>query len=246
MTGLFLALRFLTRFPVPAGRGTDTDFGSAVRWFPAAGLVIGVWVASLWALGGLVSPWMAALLALVGWIRCTGALHLDGLADITDAAGAMHKSAPDPEHILAILRDPHLGSFGAVALVLQILAKLLLLHELAAGPDDAAAFAGICLIPFAARIAPLAWARLLPPLHEGLGALFKAAADGRALLFWGVVLSLAAWFMPPLVLTPVAIWTWHHRLKRSFGGINGDGHGAGIELTESLLLLSAVVWRSFT
>lgn len=242
MTGLFLALRFLTRFPVPARRG-DVEFGAAVRWFPAAGLVIGLWVAFLWMLGGLVSPWMAALLALAGWIWCTGALHLDGLADITDAAGAMHKCDPDPQRILAILRDPHLASFGAVALVLQILAKLLLLQELAAGRAPAAAFAVICLIPFAARIAPLAWARLLPPLHEGLGAFFQAAATKRALLFWGVVLSLAAWFSPPLVLTPVAIWAWHHWLKSRFGGINGDGHGAGIEITESLLLLSAAVWH---
>jgi adenosylcobinamide-GDP ribazoletransferase len=32
-------------------------------------------------------------------------------------------------------------------------------------------------------------------------------------------------------------------IARRIGGISGDGHGAGIELTETALLLAMVAWR---
>ncbi|WP_164066707.1 adenosylcobinamide-GDP ribazoletransferase, partial [Serratia marcescens] len=75
-------------------------------------------------------------------------------------AGAAHK---DRERVLTVLADPHLGSFGAVAIGLQLLAKLVLLHALVA----ANAYPAIALIPFAARIGPLLWTRWLPDLHAG-------------------------------------------------------------------------------
>jgi adenosylcobinamide-GDP ribazoletransferase len=32
-------------------------------------------------------------------------------------------------------------------------------------------------------------------------------------------------------------------MARRIGGISGDGHGAGIELTETALLLGLLCWR---
>ena len=102
---------------------------------------------------------------LVAWVGITGALHIDGLADLADAVGAGHR---DPARLRAVLADPHVGSFGVVAIMLLLIAKLLLLHRLL--ENDA--ILPLLLIPFAARIGPLAWARWVPPLHEGLGRAF--------------------------------------------------------------------------
>ncbi|MFP4696385.1 adenosylcobinamide-GDP ribazoletransferase, partial [Thiohalospira sp.] len=63
--GLWLALRFLTRLPTPEPAATDARaVAGSLAWYPAAGLVIGLPVAALYA---LVAPaggeFLAAALA---------------------------------------------------------------------------------------------------------------------------------------------------------------------------------------
>ena len=129
MKEFVLALQFLTRLPLPAVKADDATFARSMRWFPAAGLVVGlVLFVGLW-LGNLLDPWTGALFGLVAWVGVTGALHLDGLADLADASGALHKGR---ERLREVLADPHVGSFGVVAIALQLLAKLVLLHALLA------------------------------------------------------------------------------------------------------------------
>jgi adenosylcobinamide-GDP ribazoletransferase len=62
------------------------------------------------------------------WIAVTGGLHLDGLADLSDAMGAAHHSR---ERFFEVLKDPHVGSFGVIALICAICSKLVLLMLLA-------------------------------------------------------------------------------------------------------------------
>lgn len=235
MKGFIIALQFLTRLPVPPIAVDDAVFARSMRWFPAVGMVIGVLVGgAAWA-GALVSPWLGALAGLVVWVGVTGALHLDGLSDLADASGAAHKAGEnDRERLLAVLADPHVGSFGVVAIVMQLLGKLVLLHLLV----EAQAFAPLVLVPFAARIGPLVWTVWLPPLHQGLAARFRSAIGRSDLLIWAAVLLAASWFVPALLATPLLVlwWSWH--LRRTIGGISGDGHGAGIELVEACLLVA--------
>lgn len=234
MKGLIVALQFLTRLPAPPIAVSSAEFARSIRWFPGAGLVIGLIVTgAAWA-GALLDPWTGALLALLAWVLVTGALHLDGLGDMADASGAAHK---DRERMLAVLADPHVGSFGVVAITLQLLAKLVLLH----GIIESHALWELACVPFATRIAPLAWTRWLPSLHDGLGARFRDAVRTADLLIWGAALLIAAWFIPALLmLIPVtALWAWW--IKTRIGGISGDGHGAGIEVTETALLLALIV-----
>ena len=120
MRRLILAFQFLTRLPLPAVAPQADDFAASIRWFPAVGIVIGLLVT-------MIGDWVGALAALAVWTWITGALHLDGLGDIADAAGAAHKGKDD---ILAVLRDPHAGSFAIVAIMMQLIAKLVLLHHL--------------------------------------------------------------------------------------------------------------------
>ena len=159
MKRLILAIQFMTRLPMPSVAADAEDFAASIRWFPATGLIVGSLVSGAAGAGAAVDDWVGALAALALWIGVTGALHLDGLADVADAAGAAHK---DKARLLAVLHDPHIGSFGVVAIALQLAAKLVLLHALV----ERDALLAIALIPFAARIAPLGWARWLPPLRR--------------------------------------------------------------------------------
>lgn len=238
MKGLILALQFLTRLPLPAIKADDAAFARSMRWFPVAGLVIGVLVAgAAWA-GSLIDHRIGALAALVVWAGVTGALHLDGLADIADAGGAAHKAGEkDRERLLAILADPHLGSFGVVAVAVQLIAKLVLLDCLV----EARAFVPLILVPFAARIGPLVWTWWLAPLHQGLGTRFRSAIGPVHIVVWAIVLAALSWFCPALLVTPLVVLWWGWHVRRAIGGISGDGHGAGIELVETALLLALLI-----
>jgi adenosylcobinamide-GDP ribazoletransferase len=238
VTGFILAVQFLTRLPTPRIKADDSDFAASMRWFPAAGLIVGLIVAAAGWAGALIDPWTGALAALVAWVAVTGALHLDGLSDLADATGAAHK---DRERFLAVMADPHVGSFGVAAIMLQLIAKLVLLHGLIV----AAAFPVLILVPFAARIGPLAWARWLPPLHAGLGARFAAVIRLRDIIGWATLLAAASIIAPAMMIAPLLIAGWWLWLRRQLGGVSGDCHGAGIELVETGLLVALLVASHF-
>lgn len=239
MKGLIIAIQFLTRVPMPRVTVSNEEFAASIRWFPAVGLLIGASVtASAWA-GTRVDSWTGALLGVIAWVAITGALHLDGLGDIADASGAAHK---DRDRLLAVLADPHVGSFAVVTIGLQLLAKLVLLHALI----EMDVLEAVVLVPLAARIGPLVWSRWLPDLHAGLGSRFRRAARPIDLAGWGVLLTVAAWFAPGLLATPVLIGGWGWWVLRRIGGISGDGHGAGIEIVESGLLLALAIGARLT
>ncbi|MFC3784752.1 adenosylcobinamide-GDP ribazoletransferase [Sphingopyxis italica] len=234
MKGLIVAIQFLTRLPTPRITVSNEEFAASMRWFPVVGLIVGAIVAGLGWAGARVDPWTGALAALILWVAATGALHLDGLGDIADASGAAHK---DRERLLGVLGDPHAGSFAVVAIALQLIAKLVLLHALI----EREAFVAVALVPFAARIGPLVWSRTLPDLHAGLGSRFRNAVRPVDFAVWGALLLAAAWVSPSLLAAPPVFILWGWWLARKIGGISGDGHGAGIEIGESLLLAAALL-----
>jgi adenosylcobinamide-GDP ribazoletransferase len=234
MKGLIVAIQFLTRLPTPRIAVSSAEFAASMRWFPAVGLIVGALVAGAGWAGARIDPWTGALTALILWVAVTGALHLDGLGDIADASGAAHK---DRERLIAVLGDPHAGSFAVVAITLQLIAKLVLLHALL----EREALVAMALIPFAARMGPLVWSRALPDLHAGLGSRFRHAVRPADLIVWSLALIAAAWALPSLLLAPPFFLLWGWWLMRKIGGISGDGHGAGIEIGESLLLAAALL-----
>lgn len=235
MTALLLALQWMTRLPLPALRAEPRDLAAAMAWFPAAGLVVGGTVAGAAWLGAMRDPWAGALFALVGWVGVTGALHLDGLGDIADAAGAAHG---DRARLSAVLADPHIGSFGVVVIALQLLAKLVLLRLELSG---AVPFAGLILIAMLARVGPIGWALTLAPLHEGMGTLVGAGARWRHGALWlALLVPLALLSAPAALASLLALPLWRHWLATRIGGVSGDGHGAGIELAETAGLIALV------
>ena len=234
MRGLILALGFLTRLPLPALRDFQpAELARAVVWFPAAGLVVGAAVALAASLGAALDPWLGALAGVVMWTWITGGLHLDGLADTVDALGAAHR---DPARFHAVLADPHVGSFGVIALVLQLAAKLVLLHWLLTLDLP---WLTLVLIPAWARWAAAGWTLLLPPLKPGLGERFAWQGNRAGWAAGGLALAALSLAAPAafVALIPAVLWGIWMRIK--LGGQTGDVLGAGIEWSESVALLGA-------
>ena len=241
LRGLRLATQFLTRLPVPGVNDfSAADLSRSAVWFPLVGAVVGALVAVTIALTSRYGAFLSAVLAVLVWVGLTGALHLDGLGDLADALGASHR---DPQRFLTVLADPHLGTFGAVTIVLAVLVKTAALASLHAATPLAAAAPSIALPLVAAwaRLGPLAWSRWLPPLKAGQGERFGWNLRSGWIVAWTLLLlGASAVVAPVLCAAPLALAGWGFWLKLRVGGVTGDCLGAGVEVVEIVLLLVLV------
>lgn len=194
LRGFFHALQFLTRLPAPHfDEFEPEDLSRSAVWFPLVGIVIGTAPAAVVWAGGQASPWIGALFGLLLWVWITGGLHLDGLGDVADGLGAAHRA---PERFLEVLRDPHIGAFGTMAIALQLIAKLVLLAELSRG----SAWPALILVAAWARWGTLVWSLTVPPLASGSGERFAWQIKPGAVAVQGLVLVLASAWLSPILL----------------------------------------------
>ena len=244
MHGFLLALQFLSRLPVPVECSWNAETSRwAVRCYPLVGLLLGGIVALVGSLlqGALPNPLLALLLLSI-WVALSGGLHLDGLMDVADAVGS---NAP-LEKRWAIMKDPHVGSFGILALIFLLLWKGALLLALL---DSGASLALLPLIIALARLGAVALLVLAPAARpQGLAWVWKQYLGRRDLLLALVPLLLGFLLLPgwPWLLIALIPFLLGYGLwsMRAFRGINGDIVGAAIEGGELWLLLIAWLWYS--
>ncbi len=98
MESWLLAVQFLTRLPVPSSAVEPSEEiqGRSVLFYPLVGLLIGLLLLLLYYLTGDSASSLQAVLILGFWVALTGALHLDGLADLADAGLVVRGSANAP------------------------------------------------------------------------------------------------------------------------------------------------------
>lgn len=120
------AVAFLTPFGragVPTSRTLDA--------LPPVGALIGLAVGGVWwAADRLWAAPVAAALTVAADAAFTGCLHLDGLADSADGL----LPPLDRERRLAVMRDPAVGAFGAVTLVIVLLVRVTALASVHPAP----------------------------------------------------------------------------------------------------------------
>lgn len=223
----FATWSFLTTFPTPK---QAENTAPQLAMLPLVGLGLGfVFYVVSWLLSGF-NPAVSGLLILLLWLASTGFLHLDGLADLTDALAASHG---EQKRFLQVLKASDIGSFAVIALILVILAKLVLLSTL----SFAEIFAPLLLIPAWARLGAAWWASELPPLHDGLATWLLDAGEANTSAWLIILMVLSLLFAPILLFAPLILWGWKVFLERKIQGMNGDCLGAGIEICEVLLLI---------
>jgi adenosylcobinamide-GDP ribazoletransferase len=179
----------------------------------------------------------AAVIALVVWVVLTGGLHLDGLADGCDGLFA---SAPTARR-LEIMKDPHIGAFGVIGLVLVLFLKAAALASLRADSSF-----GILLAASLSRWCILLAGMLRLAKPSGLGADFKSGFR-RSFVLWGAILPLAI----ALLLGPrgmisalaglggAALVAW--LAVSRIGGVTGDVFGMIVEIVEAVTLLGFLI-----
>jgi adenosylcobinamide-GDP ribazoletransferase len=241
-----IAMQFLTIIPLPfTVRCEKEDLGRAMAVFPLAGLTIG---ALLVGLNWLIAPWLprplADALLITALAAVTGALHLDGLADVCDGIAARGGR----ERFLEVMKDSRVGAVGVVGLVLGLLLKW---QALLAVPA-AITWQTLLLFPLVARFGQVQTVVFSRNARQnGLGSAFISGAGATQLLVAGAIALLTAWLLLDIrglaVLAVTYLFTWlakawfHHRL----GGVTGDVVGCINELNEILVLVMISALPSF-
>ncbi len=242
VNGFWLALGFLTTLPARPVPYVPGGLGRSAAWFPVIGLLIGVLLLLVQAAAArLLGPAVAAVLVIVTWAVLTGGLHLDGFADCCDG---LLVSAPRARR-LEIMRDPRVGSFAVVGLVLVLLLKTAAVFALGAGSTGAL---GLLLAPVWARWWILMAARRPAARADGLGSSFGTALTppllGYALVLPLALLGLGAWFdwrsLVGVLLSGLTCLGVLQLAQARIGGVTGDVFGTIVELAEVALLLAMV------
>lgn len=233
------ALVFLTRIPVPwTIADVEARLPRSTPWFPVVGALVGaVGALAWWAAHALWGPLPAAIAAVAATVLVTGAFHEDGLADTFDGLGGSPERAP----ALAIMKDSRLGTYGAIALVLVLVTRIVVLLMLGAAAP--AALVGAHAL---SRFSSLPLIRWLPYARDdsGTGKPFAGGVTARGLaaavaftavltaLLWGAA-AVVAWLAGAAIVLLLAAW-----FRRRLGGITGDTLGAANQFTELAALLA--------
>lgn len=239
------ALGYFTRVPIPRSIGLNaSDLAGAARYFPLIGAFVGGAGAALYGLALLVfPPSVAVLLSMAATLLLTGALHEDGLADCCDGFGG----GATREDALRIMRDPRLGAFGAIGLVIALALKW---QTLVALPTATAAWAMV-----SAHAASRALAVSFLATHDYAREQGKAKPVAQRMAGRSLVIALALglpWLVVPdwraglagLVVCLALRFALGRYLTRRLGGYTGDCLGFSQQLFELALYLVALAWTS--
>jgi adenosylcobinamide-GDP ribazoletransferase len=241
------AFAFFTRIPAGGFPYSDAELAWAPAHAPLVGAVLGAVLGALDVILLPLGPLAAATLVLGVSMFFTGALHEDGLADTADALGGGH----DRAKLFAILKDSHIGAFGAAAIAVSVLARAALLAQL-----GAAALWAFPLAWCAARVGPVWLMVALPyitPSQSKSDRLVRATwRQGFVASAWFAIAAffaqdaaiLDAWRIAAVALA-IAIVTAisGFRFYRRAGGITGDFLGATEQLGE-IAALAACAWSA--
>jgi len=236
MRGLITAIRTLTIFKVP-GEHT-AGMANSLPYFPLIGGVLGIMTVGVAMLLGRMTAWHTGIgIVCVGFSALvTGGMHLDGLADVFDSLGGR-----TVERRLEIMKDSSIGSFGAAALLLVLVAKVAAIAQIA-GQGRLIWL----IVPFV--VSRLVQVQLIVslPYARAEGGLGKGFVEGAKVyhfvlafiiafllcLTWGGLGGMVLVCGVFLLCHALAFW-----MRRMFGGVTGDLIGMGSELAETGVLM---------
>ncbi|ANU10019.1 Cobalamin-5-phosphate synthase, CobS [Planococcus antarcticus DSM 14505] len=245
-TGILLALQFFSVIPVKKQLPMEkVHITTMYTMLPLVGILFGsILAVSVWLLRDAtdVSSLLIGFAVVAIGMALTGGLHMDGLADTSDA----YFSYQDREKRLDIMGDPRIGAFGTMVLLLAIIGKIILVAE----SIDSVSLVVVLFIPVFSRIGLLAlFSSTKSAKPDGLAAFFQRRTNHKIvwlltiawmiISFAVIVWSTTSWTaLILLVLLFGSLWLYRIWCLKNFGGVTGDLFGAYVEGVEIL------VWTS--
>ena len=234
-----------SRIPVPHFGWKDEDMRYSMSVFPWVGAVIGALYWCVYWLSMLlrIPETAAALLMTAVPVLVTGGFHIDGFMDVSDAVSSYRSR----EEKLRILKDPHIGAFAVIRLVLLGLiyvASVVIVISRSSQEYVIVLAAGFFL---ARALSALSVLTFRSAKEEGM--LYyeaTAAAGGHKVnltltIIWCILGAfVTGYFGYPggaLALAGAALsFTWYKYLSyKEFGGITGDTAGWFVTVCETMI-----------
>jgi adenosylcobinamide-GDP ribazoletransferase len=237
MSAFLSAVKFLTIIPFK-GAHEERNLPEAMIFFPVVGLLLGLVMAGLnnfmMTLG--FDSLIASVLLIIFLIMATGALHLDGLADTSDAMFSLNN---DREELLRIMRDHHIGVMGVLSLISVILLKVSLIASLSSSVK-ALSLILMCVLGRWSMV----FSMFLFPYarREGKAGAFIQGINGRIFATAAVItLILAGAILKTMGLAifaavTITAYAFGGFVSKRIKGITGDTLGAVSELSEAAVL----------
>ncbi|MEN9308079.1 MAG: hypothetical protein RL173_2011 [Fibrobacterota bacterium] len=233
------ALSYLTVLRLPGKR--QYDLRRAVHWFPVVGLFVGGFLALVWWGSEAFAPrQVAALMTVLAWTWITGGIHLDGLANTSEALLSWRSRSSMHE----ILTTPHIGPLGMTAVFAVLATKGVALDNMSVERAAVALF----VAPVFGRSAQLL-ATVMSPYAKSDGIAVTAFGGGGN---WKRVVLALAPLVIVLQLGPeravVALVGWAilvfalvSRIRNLLGGMTGGTMGALTEIVEAWIMVAATL-----
>lgn len=244
---LIAAFSTFSRIPVPSVRLDEKDFRYTLCAFPAIGLVIVLLelivfkVSSLAGLGDILRVCIMCAVPVI----VTGGIHLDGYCDTCDAKSSYQAV----EKKLEILKDPHIGAFGVIRLIVLILIYVAAVSEI----KNVWLF-GLTFIMSRAFTA-ISVVSLKSAKKTGMGASEKDNSNKIVVIassvIWILACLSAGYMMSDIaglitsvcmtVACAVTYMLYVRSVYRQFGGFTGDTSGWFLCVMESVMAYVCVI-----
>ncbi|MBF8437462.1 adenosylcobinamide-GDP ribazoletransferase [Halanaerobiaceae bacterium Z-7014] len=245
LQGVFFAITFLTRIPVPFKINYHNRLPSiSIKYFTFIGLILGLILAIIYRLFSLFWPPILIAPILLGfYIYLTGAIHLDGLLDSVDGLFSNRSK----QEILEIMKDSLNGSFATVTAVIYLLVKFILFYKL----QETNFISTLIIFPVLSRWLVIFAIKFFPRAEKsslGEGFDYKIANKDFLIssilpaliiliyLFYDIIslgLAISLIIIPVLITIYIASYTIN-----KIDGLTGDIYGMINEIGEIIILLT--------
>lgn len=246
LKSIAVAFSIYSLIPMPKFDWASEDMDYHLIFFPWIGVVIGaidyLWVMLAEYLG--LSDITRVLIAIAIPLFITGGFHVDGFMDTCDAL----KSYGDRDKKLEILKDPHIGAFSVICLVIYMLLIIAGITEV----DDKNVILALAVVPSLSRaVSGLIVTLMNPAKKDGM---LRTSADNNArktvapiliveLIILAVIIFITDKVFGITVLAAEALFFLYFKrmADRQFGGVTGDLAGFYVCLAECVAVIAAAI-----
>ena len=244
-----------SKIPVPGFRAKDEDIKNCIMFLPLVGAVIGaVMFFLIRFLSYLPAPVsVRAMILVIVPLVITGGFHVDGFMDTVDARSSLKSQ----QEKLEILKDPHIGAFAVVRLlILGIIAvsSLVVIINLDSQSERPIYVLACATFMVSRALAALTSVYMKKAKKDGMLA-EEVEESGNActvalMIQLIVPIALMAYLnavYTGIILAAFIVFTcfYKHMTMKEFGGVTGDTAGYYVTASEvfalAILAISAML-----
>lgn len=245
MRSFLLVLSYFTRIPLGGlVQYSEERYRKGVHYFPFVGLLLWGVLIPIHRMAEDANPFLISAILFAVYIAITGGIHIDGLADSCDG----FLSGREKDRVMEIMRDPHIGTFGVLAIL-----TVYTLNLSAMSATCASFFSLAPAFPYVGRVFAYVTASFLPyAKNQGMGKVFVDTAQmligglhvlvlcalfAFLLFYFGEESNMGALFysLAAGCLFSVLSGLWSYR---KIGGLTGDSMGMIIEVGQCAYLVA--------